>query len=222
MGRPARRLHVWDQQVVGITCSTSSRLQADSCVGLHGHWVFLALTVANAGVVVAAAVKISCAVVVGTPAIVFLDVEVVQPAVRPCKRADMQACFTCLASACRAMAATGCERKGTTCGVPHPHDMPCSVTKPTPCWPNSLVTRTVAGCATPRAAIGVVHAIRYAGVVQQVIGSAQELAPAYAAGTGGGSCSFHRGSRLAHRSELFSRIRKPCRECPTSRPCRAA
>ena len=60
-------------------------------VGLHNRWVPLALTVANARAVVHTSVadEIACTVVVRTPAVVFLgmDVEVVQPA-RSCKSAS--------------------------------------------------------------------------------------------------------------------------------------
>ena len=82
-------------------------------MGLHKHWVLRALTVANTSQLVhtGAADDTACTVVVGTIAVVFLGVKVVQPAGKS-NHASQQAHL-------------GGDRRGTT-WVPHPSNMPCS------------------------------------------------------------------------------------------------
>ena len=90
-------------------------------------WPAIALTVANASqwVHTSAADDTACAVVVGTIAVVFLGVKVVQPTDRPWKSASM----------CRGpWGVTG----GVPTWVPHPCNVPCSAFKPPPACPTHM------------------------------------------------------------------------------------
>ena len=76
------------KSALGRRCRSSARRAGwgggTALVGLHKHWVLRALTVANTSQLVhtGAADDTACTVVVGTIAVVFLGVKVVQPAGR--------------------------------------------------------------------------------------------------------------------------------------------